>query len=162
MKYLIIIRHGDYAERGRLSGNGRRQIEKIAKKVKFFAEGGRTQIISSTAIRAEESAEIIGQILAVPVETNEILWSEEDHPEDFAELLDLIRSRQNEVDCLILVTHLEYTLSFPGYFAKREWRAEVPSLGIQKGEGVVLCQENETYELIHKNEEAGHKYGGKA
>jgi phosphohistidine phosphatase SixA len=159
MKYLVIIRHGDYVEEGRLSGNGRRQIEAIAEVLRPLAAGGRAQVISSTAIRAEESAEIIGAILALPVETNEILWSEEDHPEDFAALLELIRNRQDKADCLILVTHLEYTLSFPSYFAKREWRVEVPALGIQKGEGVVLCLADKTYKIIGKKEDLGHEYG---
>lgn len=160
MKYLAIIRHGDYARGGRLSDKGRQQMAEIAEKLKPFSSGIRTQIITSTASRAVESAQIIGEILLVPVKKEEVLWSEKDHPEDFMTLLKLINVWQDEAVFLILVTHLEYTLSFPAYFASKEWKTEVPLLGIRKGEGVLLCQEDETYQLI--KESVGVVFDGKA
>ena len=81
-----------------------------------------------------DSAAILGKAFGVPFEEHEVLWSENRHPEDLPKTLELVRSKKETVDVLILVTHLEYVNRFPTYFAKEELGSYFPHDSINKGE----------------------------
>ena len=147
METLIVVRHGDYNHNG-LSNYGREQISSLSNKLKPFINNAPHLILSSTATRAIESAEIIAKIFNAPYEEHEILWSESRHPEDFPGTLELIRSRKHEIKVITLVTHYEYVESFPEYFAKKELDAKLYSHLIGKGEAWAIECNNKTIQHI--------------
>ena len=121
MKRLIIVRHGNCNEDGYLDDNGRRQMDYISRRLKSkFTDNPRVVILTSTADRAKESAEILGKIFEVEIEPHEVLWSDRERRTDLSNLLYLVRSKKDIADVIILVTHLEYTEEFPYHFGKNE------------------------------------------
>ena len=139
MEILVIVRHGNYGDDDRLNDTGRKQMSEMAEKLRSFVGNMRTLVFSSPVDRAAEGAEIIAKALSVPLEMQEILCSERRHPHNYPGLLEMIRARQDEADCLILMTHLEYANGFADYFAKHEWDGvEVPYIGVAKGQGAIL------------------------
>ncbi len=138
MKQLIVVRHGHYGYDDRLNDYGRNQIGMLAEKLKSTMNGETVMVLTSTADRARESAEIIGSVLCVGFEEYAILWSEACHPEDFPGTLELVRSFKDEIDVLVLVTHYEYVEDFPSYFAKKELGISMCSGLIEKGEAWII------------------------
>lgn len=57
---------------------------------------------------------------------------------------------KNNADILILVTHYEYTVDFPKYFAENYWK-DYPykSQIIGKGQARVIDLENKNFDYIH-------------
>lgn len=97
--------------------------------------GGRVVILTSIATRARESAEILGEIFGVEFEEHDVLWSGNRHSEDLPKALELVRSKKDDTDILVLVTHLEYVEEFPRYFGKNELgESSFPLDGVRKGE----------------------------
>lgn len=138
MKHLIIVRHGQYGPGQQLNDRGRAQIEALADRLKSFMNGVKVMILTSTADRARESAEILGSAFGVGFEEHEILWSESSYPEDLPGTLKLVRSRKDNADVLVLVTHYEYVEKFPSYFARNELGTPMSSGLIEKGEAWVI------------------------
>lgn len=138
MKKLIIVRHGHYDYSEHLSDYGKEQISSMIDKLRPYIDGSKPLILSSTASRAEESAEILASAFGVPYEKYNILWSESNIPEDLPGTLELVHSRQQESDIVILVTHHEYAKYFPGYYAEKELGTEFSPVAIEKGEALVL------------------------
>lgn len=120
LRFLVVARHGDYGGDDNLSQRGAEQMRNLAEKMLSIVDGSKIILLSSTARRASQSAEVISQVLKVPFEEHEVLWSENCHPENEAELLELVRARKPENQAMILVTHLEYAEYFPTYFARHE------------------------------------------
>lgn len=139
MKYLVVVRHGEYSD-GRLNNRGRAQMGTLAEKLRPLTNGATVLILASTTDRARESARILSSFFSSVgfFEEHEILWSENSHPEDLPGTLELVRSRKNEVDVLVLVTHYEYVVKFPAYFASEELGATMLSRLIGNGEAWVL------------------------
>lgn len=138
MKQLIVVRHGQYGHDDRLNDRGRTQIGALADKLKSLMNGATVMILTSTVDRARESAEILSSAFGVGFEEHEILWSENSHPEDLPGTLELVRSRKDNADVLVLVTHYEYVKEFPSYFAREELGTSMHSGLIEKGEAWVL------------------------
>lgn len=150
MDKLIIIRHGDY-DGVNLSDFGKRQMAELGNRLMPQINGD-VLILSSTAPRARESAEILGKAFNVSIEDHEILWSDRSHYEDFPKVLELVRSKKEEVDVLILVTHLEYVYGFPGHFGQTELEISTfPYREIGKGTAWVIHCEGKTIEHVHNN-----------
>jgi len=147
MKKLVVARHGQYGHDDRLNETGRDQVAGLAKKLEAHINSDSVLLLTSPVDRARESAEIIGSYFGVGLEEHEVLWSENDHPEDFPRALELVKSRQGDVDIIILMTHFEYVEHFPAYFAKKELEVELRCRLIEKGEAwVVDCEQKS---LIH-------------
>lgn len=138
MKQLIVVRHGQYGYDGRLNDCGRVQIGALADKLRSLINGVTVMILTSTVDRARESAEILGSAFGVGFEEHEILWSENSHPEDLPGTLELVRSRKDNADVLVLVTHYEYVEEFPSYFAREELGTSMHSRLIENGEAWVI------------------------
>lgn len=138
MKQLIVVRHGQYGHDDRLNDHGRVQISMLAEKLKPLMNGATVLILTSITDRARESAEILGSSFGVGFEEHEILWSDKLHPKDLPGTLELVRSRKDEADVLVLVTHYEYVEEFPAYFAREELGISLDSWLIEKGEAWVL------------------------
>jgi phosphohistidine phosphatase SixA len=137
MKKLIVVRHGDCLD-GRLSDLGRKQITMLCGNLAPYVNGGSVVVIASPALRALESAEIIGQAFNAKIEQQPKLCSDELTSADMRWLLELVRAKQDEADVIILLTHFEYVGKFPGYFARKTAGFEVRSWEIEKGGAWVI------------------------
>lgn len=126
LRYLLIARHGKFfINSGELSEEGRRQAEILAKKIvelrKTHLVGcdcKKTVIISSPEKRTSHSAAIISKIVEVPFKENEIL-SGKGNVCDIRELV-IKEAEENDAEIIILVTHGEFTESFPIFFGLSE------------------------------------------
>lgn len=146
---LVIIRHGDYDSRRQLDETGRRDIEGLSAKLKERLNGASVLILSSTADRAWQSAEITSRVFSVPYEKHDVIWSQDSHPPNPKALLELIRSRENDAKVIMLMTHLEYSEDFPGYFAKNYLGgAQLPFHAISKGEALIIDCEGKSMEAL--------------
>ena len=139
MSRLAIVRHGKYGSDYRLNDQGRAQIQTLAERLNqsFDYEQEIALVLSSIAPRAIDTAEIIAQILQAPVETHELLWSENSHPENLEEAYKLVQSSRNRADLLVLVTHYEYTEELPALFGRRDLSQRFYQ-HVKKGEGIIL------------------------
>lgn len=152
MKQLILVRHGDYdadGHNGHLNDRGRKKIKILTKKLKKFIKRCSVAILTSTADRARESADMLSSFFGVDHEQYDVLWSGSGHPEDLEGALDLIRwkVRMKNPDVLIVVTHFEYVEDIPSFFAKKELDIELQSITIDKAEALVFdcCQKSLTH-----------------
>lgn len=147
MKYLIIARHGNYAGRD-LDSYGEEQMRILAGKIKMLVGNASIALVSSTAPRAIQSATIISEILSVPVESHEILWSDNSHRKDDEKAYEIIVAKKDH-DVVIMVTHLEYSDDFPTFFSSVEgWNRSVGYGETEKGQAWVLDCENQTKKLL--------------
>ena len=144
MKKIIIIRHGKHGPDDHLSKQGIDEIKYLAYDLKEVIAGASALIFTSPAVRAEESADIISEILNVNYEKHEILLSGKMHATDRLGLLKLINERQEEAEVIVLVTHLEYAESFPGYFGRNFLKTYLPTGKLKKGEALVIDCEKMT------------------
>ncbi|MBI4457856.1 hypothetical protein HY633_02750 [Candidatus Uhrbacteria bacterium] len=146
MKILLVCRHGDYSsDGGRLTDYGRIQIRNLADNLRTTCslDGKRILLLTSTAPRAMDSAEVLKACLAIPfLEPWEFLWSDRDHRQNNGKVLSLIKKKADEADVLILMSHLEYCEDIPVEFAR-----QVLNVGIKyiRGPGkasarIVFCE----------------------
>lgn len=143
MKKLIVFRHGAYDEKtGRLDEDGREWLVRVAERVKPHLEG-RVRILSSTAPRAVDSAEVLAAQLGLEgVEQHLVLWSDNEHRMNLPGVGTLVFQCSFDVEVLILVTHLEYAESFPTYFAEEMLHSDIEPYQVSYGcARVIDCEE---------------------
>lgn len=151
---VFILRHGNYNSLdSRLNGSGKEQIESIATRIKPLVQNRRTIILSSPAPRAKDSAIILCKIIDLDETTdliiNKILWSDNNHREDFKAAEELIMSYKDNYDVIIVVTHLEYTDRFPYYYGSHQLGIKFDQfLEIEKGQGVNIDCNKKTQSYI--------------
>jgi len=146
MKYLFVARHGQYLNDDRLSDTGKKQMKVLAESMKpILGDGNHTQILSSSAERAYESAEILAEELNVDVlQKFAFLWAgsdsewKENKYGDSEKIHELVTERRSISDALILVSHLEVTEDYPAFFNVIEYEDSEMWGGIPKGEAVYL------------------------
>lgn len=148
MKTLILVRHGSYKqveERRLLSDVGRAQIGALSQKLKAICEEA-ILVFSSPALRAVESAEILCGVLNTSWKECEFIST--DYGWYSKELLEMVVSRMDECETMILVTHLECIEHFGHYFASKIWNQHslVPEcVDLEKGEAIVI--ERDTFDV---------------
>ncbi len=147
MKILIVARHGEYVS-DELDDRGKRQIADLVEKLSPIVGDREPLILSSTAGRAVESAEIIADHFNTSFDQHDVLWSENRHREDLPAALELVRLHQDETEVMILVTHLEYVERFPPYYGQEELEIYLDSKAILKGKAWVIDCEAGTITLI--------------
>lgn len=141
LRKLVLVRHGTYDKTGGLDLFGEGQMKVIAEKLRLIVDGQSFLILSSTAKRTTESAEIITTILKKDFEEHKVLWSEgkkSSHPEDIPAVLALLKEREKDADIIILVTHLEYVEGLPWDFGKSFLGIGLHKLLVKRGEGIVI------------------------
>jgi phosphohistidine phosphatase SixA len=119
-KRIFLLRHarkesgsGDLG----LSLAGKKQAENLAQKLKNeIGDSENVLILTSSACRARETADIINSVLLSEFGTQELiseekLWSDASHPYDFDWLKGEISNFKG--DNLVIVSHLEYVNQFP-------------------------------------------------
>lgn len=146
LRKLITARHGNYDSNLNLNQRGVNDITRLAEGLRPHLMGN-VKLLSSTAPRAIQSAEVLGKIIGVKPEGHEVLWSDGSHPTDLPGVLKLVRESAELCDTLILMTHLEHGEAFPWYFGREELGVNIQSQEIQKGEAWVL--DIETRQLTH-------------
>ncbi|KKT26439.1 MAG: Protein containing Phosphoglycerate mutase // Nucleotidyltransferase [Parcubacteria group bacterium GW2011_GWA2_43_9b] len=129
MNFLVIVHHGDYDEQHQITKKGRSNILGWVQQLRDLIDGNRALLLSSTAKRASQSAQVIAESLGVPFEEHEILWADYMHSEDTKGLMALIDKRKDEAEIIILVTHLAYVDRFPLRFARDVLAIPVPDAG---------------------------------
>lgn len=144
MKKLILVRHGEYGWNNQLTDYGRQQIASLSEQLKPHVNGASLLILSSVAPRASESAEILGSAFGVGTEEHDVLWSENQHREDLPAALELVRSKKDVAEVVMLVTHLEYVCDFPNYFGQHELGVSFQYQEISKGTAWVIDCEQKT------------------
>ncbi len=139
MKKMIIVRHGEYDSNLNLSEYGVCQMKDLVKMIARIAGEGVVRILSSSAVRAAQSANVLASGLTKGVfEKCERLWSDRDHPEDLDEVLGMVNTYADTCDVLVLVTHLEYARDFPSYYSEQVLKREFPWQSVEKGEMVAV------------------------
>ncbi len=154
MKKLVIFRHGhDHGTRESLSPSGRERVRETAEKLSPHFDGSSLLILSSTALRAVETAEIIAERFCASFESHDVLWSGGGGKcrgsfEDFAKVLEIINGHEKQADVVVLVTHYEYVEAFPAFFGRKCLDAKLPVVdAIPKGTALLInC---ETKEMVH-------------
>jgi phosphohistidine phosphatase SixA len=137
MKKLIIVRHGHYGDDLRLNDHGRTAINALATKLVPEVNEKSRLILTSTADRARQSAEIMSIVLGARYEEHGVLWSDSEHHWNLVWALNLV-NKHEQVDILTLVTHLEYAEYFPAYFGKEVLKTEFKSWEINKAEAWII------------------------
>jgi phosphohistidine phosphatase SixA len=139
MKKLFIIRHGRYGHDGRLNEAGVEQMHDIAEKLKLLIKAQEKVImITSTAPRALDSAEVLSQDLGIPYQKDELFWSDSYHDYDYDAAFSVLGEKGEHADVVILVSHLEYCSHLPWMFATKAMNILFPGIQMEKGE-CCLC-----------------------
>lgn len=143
MKKLIAVRHGHYSGE-HLSDLGKEQMATITDLLRPILQDGPTVIMSSTATRAKESAEIIAAGLGIEFSEHAVLWSDKNHPEDIPAVIKLIRSVDGKADNVVLVSHLEYCEDLPLDYGLEAFGKNLGYIQISKGEAWVIDCESKS------------------
>lgn len=162
MKHLFIARHGKYGYDDRLDDYGRQQMEKLGNAMKEILNGSSAHIISSTALRALDSSEVLKAQLELPgFEQIPYLWSGSDAPKDsyywdsrdnrLEKLMGVVGERRDKADGLVVVTHLEIARDFPSYFLKEEFEEKQYIGEISKGEAVHFDLNGRRYQILPRS-----------
>jgi len=147
MRYLIVARHG-FANEDELTGLGQAVIERLAEQLKARLSGASVFILSSTAGRARQSAELIASIIPAEIKLFEELFSEPGRRYDLNRILELVNEHKDQADAILLITHYEICEWFPKHFTKHNWRKSCHSTAIDSGKAWFMDCEAETREQI--------------
>src|SRR3989344_7138693 len=138
MNHLVIVRHGFYDRRTNgLTEGGQRQITSVGEKVQSIMTG-KSIILTSTSKRARQSADILRGLHGSDLEEYPLLYSDDETVLDMVKMLQLIESYEDQIDVLLLVTHLEWAERFPGHFLENKLNVSIRYPGINKGEALLI------------------------
>ena len=132
MRYLVLVRHGNHIpeEGGILSLMGRESAEMLGKVLMRRFAGQKCSVISSTRVRATQTAEIISEELLEYFISHEVLWSDATRREDLPRATTLMAMHGSLYDVVVAVTHYEYTETWPKYIA--EHLLHMPPVEVQR------------------------------
>jgi hypothetical protein len=151
-KRLIIVRHAHYNDHYRISIRGHQQILDLIPLIKAHIDciSDRVMLITSTAPRALDTANVLRESVRGCYHEDELFWSDRGHPWDYEKALESILhlSENNRIDVAILVTHLEYADYLPIMFGDRIMGIKVNLPEIKKGQAVCCDLEAKTVKLL--------------
>ncbi len=150
MNRLVVAMHGDYNGIG-LNDIGRQQMIDLGNKIKnTIKKDVRILILTATSDLSQESGEILSEILGATLERYKVLWFNcEQNPAILPEILDLVRSKKDNADIIILVTYRENSKEFPSYFGKNELKVGYfPMIEIGTGKGYDIDCKEKTFLYI--------------
>ncbi|MES2215889.1 MAG: phosphoglycerate mutase family protein [Patescibacteria group bacterium] len=151
LEYVTFARHGECDDGGNLNDWGVSQIEDLGRQLEPLLHGGTVRIISSTAPRATQSAEILSRVFAAPVESYRFLWSGPSSPfwseYDLKAAADLVC--QSTASRVIMITHKEYVLELPHWFGENMLgEGRYPSADLPHGGAVVIDCKKRDYKKL--------------
>lgn len=153
MKHLFVIRHGDHI-RGALTEQARVQVRAVADQMKSIC--GEIQVgfylLSSTAPRAEDTADIIAHAFGITEYTkDDRLRTRSGHllsPQELQAIDGMIDPHAVSNDAIAITTHYEVAGQYPPYFLEKEFgRRELIQIP-GRGEGIHFDLERRTYQMI--------------
>ena len=148
LRKVFVIRHGTYDDdTEHLDKKGIEQISKLVPVIKQYISGEQSVfIVSSPALRAEDSAQIIGTALNLPYTLHESFF--EDHnltPNSIAALEALEEiAIERSTEVAIVVTHMEYGELLPEAIRVAYGKNFFTLLPLDKGRMVYIDIENNT------------------
>lgn len=112
---VIIVRHPEYdSKSGSLTPEGIKQASSLAMQITDKIPSiENALIVTSTAKRAVETADILSHALRVPVEQSDAFLTDAHTDEDIPAAIEFIKAKQDDYDVIIVVTHLEYADALP-------------------------------------------------
>ncbi len=157
MKHLFIVRHGDCI-RGALTEQARVQVKAVADRMKAICgelRGG-FYLLSSTAPRAEDTADIIAHVFGITeYAKDDRLRTSSGHllsPQELQAIDGMIAPHAVSNDAIAITTHYEIAGEYPPYFLEKEFgRRELIRIP-DRGEGIHFDLERRTYQMIPTRE----------
>lgn len=155
MKKIVIVRHGEADARRpwqepRLTPVGREAAQMLGVELRQCVNGGRVAVIASPAVRAEETAKVLGELLCCQHESTDLLYSDVNRHADLAgRVLPFLERVGEGCDTLVLVTHLELTETLPFAIGRHfGGHDHFPCEVLKHGHAYVLDLETDAYEHI--------------
>jgi len=155
---IVLIRHGDYGNHGRISNHGREQMLYMADKIKSHtgagSEGVASRIITSSAPHARDSAEVLADVLGLTdIGLFTALWSDNSgkHDQNNDLAIDIIRHQSVGVDVLIVVTHCEYASDLPNAYCEKILGlppTNCPNRMIVEGQCAIISCSERAYSIV--------------
>lgn len=151
MAQIFVIRHGHYSGSD-LTGRGRRQIEDTAVEMKAILgemDGGH-YLLSSTAPRARQSAEIIDQAFGIGFAEHLSLYTSGGflRGDELEGIHSLVSPALEENSVVTLATHYEVANNYPRYLSHKMMDMKIDLPHIEKGQGVHIDLAARTYQQI--------------
>jgi phosphohistidine phosphatase SixA len=120
---FAVIRHADYSfATGRITPDGIQQMRDLLQPLwSYIGRDPDVIIVSSSAPRAKDSAQIISKELEIPYFVFDELWSDSRHVQLNQPALDVISNIAREKKCrvVIIITHKEYAHDLPRLICER-------------------------------------------
>lgn len=145
LEQICIVRHGIYGSDDRISDEGKDQMRQLASALKECWTGlAPITLLTSTAPRAQDSAEILEGILTpAAIASYDCLWSGGDsrHTRKYGDMPavhKLVTEHGPSAKGLILVTHLEVSEDYPSYFFQTELKREQHFKELRKGSAYLI------------------------
>jgi len=133
MRKLVLVRHGEFDhEQVSLTEAGQEGMRRLAEllrphvKTEFLRKRGGIRIVTSTALRAVQSGQVLAKELGLhpPSQKSEFLWSDDDQPHENGKILRLIKEWGEFPAVVILITHFEIVRDIPPLFGRRVLRVK--------------------------------------
>jgi len=155
VKHLFVVRHGEYSGEGsRLDDTGRQQMAELGRAIRGILGEGTAYVVSSTAPRATDSADVLIAELGLPnYEKLQYLWTGSDSPEknkytrSAKGLLGVVSEREGRADGLVVVTHMEVAVDLPVAFLQYRFGRE-DHINLPKGRAVHIDLEGRAYKYL--------------
>lgn len=144
MKTIVIVRHGNNTENGHLSSQGEVQIKYLAGLLRKTIKT-KSIILTSTAPRAMESSKILGSSLKTIIEPYEFLY----RGVELEKVTNLIKSKTEKVDHIIIVTHSQYIGLFCNHIGKAFFKVNFPEQEtLNNGQALVINCKTKKIKLV--------------
>ncbi len=137
MNKLILVRYGEHSD-GHLNDQGKETLNTIAGKLKPLIGEGSAQVVSAKVVRAEESGELLSQLLGLPKSTsyNEFYSAEEDAIlPNVSVAADKVNTLGKDFDTLIAIASREYIEQLPSHILNEN---EIGRTDLDRGEVLVI------------------------
>lgn len=152
MKRLVAVRHGDCNSynigEDHLYDSWREIIAEQTEKIRHYVSDGSILVISSTALRAKETAGIIANGFGCEFEGNEAIGSYYYQEDEIPQALELICSVAERADNIILVTHSEYCEILPVLFSQQNLDVEFEIVRLRHGQAWIIDIKEKSIRII--------------
>ncbi len=150
MRYLAVVRHGDYKPSGDITSSAVEKAIALGKELEVYKDGNGL-VLSSPVLRAVQTARVLAEELKLPFQQNDLLASQYGYKRfDIAPLLATINEMAGSVGLLIVVTHEEIATLLPAVYGETMLNKKIPQQRVAKGNAVVIDCEERTYTTINQ------------
>ncbi|MBR9703955.1 histidine phosphatase family protein [Candidatus Pacearchaeota archaeon] len=169
MKYLLLVRHGEYDEdNGSLNKYGIGQIDRLIESLKEKIKFDSGYVITSPIKRAVESSEIISKGLRITEPVEQVLYLSDagSYPKkwngkevkscdvyyyegDNSKVMKIIEDRKEKAELIVIVGHKDIIPNFARFFYKDLTRKDPDrEFHVRYGEGLLFDIEKKSFEKI--------------